>query len=694
MSAEPSSRGSLVLRRRFLLVLWILAGGFLLARAVELQVAQGAEWRAEADRQHRMQGEVAAPRGSILDRSGVPLALSHETFRVSVAPQELLDAPETARALSTALEIPADEAERAVASDRRWVPLPGRFPPAAREALQGVRGVYVERELRRFYPRGTLARAVLGSVIDGDGAGGVEQAFDNHLQGIPGAEIRARDSGGRAIPGESWEIEPPRPGGEVILTLDWDLQEIAHEALKDAVEANQARGGDLIVTDPRTGEVLALASLSEGGVSGLGSINTPYEPGSTLKPFTVAALLELDKAAMTDSVHTMDGRWTTQGRTISDVQPVGTVTLARALQVSSNVGIAKAADALTPAEQYEMLRDFGFGVPSGIQLVGEIGGALRHPSRWSRQSRASLAIGYEISATPIQMAMAYGALANGGVLMEPRVVRELRDSQGGVVESYEPRAVRRVVSEETAAEVNRALVQAVEEGTGTRAGLASFAVAGKSGTSRAHLPGGGYEVGAYYSSFVGFFPAEDPQLVVFVKLDRPRGAYYGGATAAPVTRATMEAVLAARTPPLDRQALATIARAHQIRETPGPAARPVAVQPAASISAGAELSAVGVASGPGSIPDQEAVHLAMPALLQPGPEEGGLRLPDLQGTAPRSAARRLHAMGLSVIWESAGPVRGSEPAPGSVVVQGDTIRLLTGPPGLAPPVAEGDWGDG
>ncbi len=688
MSPRPPSARCLALRRRFLLGVWMLAGALLGIRAVELQVTQAAEWQAEADRQHRMQGEVAAPRGSILDRGGVPLALSHETFRVSLAPHELRDPAETRALLASVLGLSEEEAGRVVSSERRWIPLPGRFPPSVREQLRAARGVYVERELRRFHPRGPLARAVLGDVIDGQGAGGVEQAFDEHLQGTPGTETLARDSEGRAIPGETWLLAPSRSGGDVVLTLDWDLQEIAHEALRDAVETTQARGGDLLVTDPRTGEILAMASRSENGAAGLGSINTPYEPGSTLKPFTVAALLNHGKASMGDSVDTGEGRWSSQGRTITDVYPVGTVTLAEALQVSSNVGVAKAAGALAPSEQYEMLRDFGFGVPSGIQLTGETGGTLRHPARWSRQSAASLAIGYEIAVTPIQMAMAYGALANGGVLMEPRMIRELRDSEGEVIRSFEPRGVRRVVSEETAAEVNRALVQAVEEGTGTRAGLASFAVAGKSGTSRAHVSGGGYETGAYYSSFVGYFPAEDPQLVVFVKLDRPQGAYYGGATAAPVTRATMEAILAARRPPLDRHALATIARSQRI--VPPPLTSPR--EPAQRVFTSAEVAPIAPTatfaahSGP---TEPSASQTARSG--QPGVE---VAVPDVRGLAPRVAARRLHAMGLSVIWEAPGAVSGSTPEVGSLVVPGDTIRLVSGPPGHGPPSPSGSSGDG
>jgi len=666
--ALPPSERTLRVRRCVLLGVWLLSGLGVAFRAAELQVVQGSDWKAEAERQHRMLGEVPAARGAILDRDGIALALSHETFRIGVAPHEITDSEGTTELLASALDLPAAEARRIVGDSRRWVTVPGRYPPLVREALGGVRGVYVERELRRFYPQDQLARGLLGSVIDDLGAGGIEQQFEDHLRGNPGTEILARDSEGRPIPGETWVTAAPRSGGSVVLTLDAELQEIANEALREAIEATNASGGDVIVTDPRTGELLAMVSVRDGVATHLGGINTPYEPGSTLKPFTMATLLRTGKAALSDSVDTENGRWISHGRQITDVAVVGTVTLARALQVSSNVGIAKAALGLTPEEQYEALRDFGFGVPTGISLPGEVGGMLRRPSDWSRQSPASLAIGYEISVTPMQMAMAYGALANGGVLMEPQLIRELRDEQGRTIERYEPKPVRRVIGEDVARELNLTLVEAVEAGTGTRARLASFAVAGKSGTSRAY-GAAGYDIGAYYASFVGFFPAEDPQLVVFVKLDRPQGAYYGGATAAPVTRATMEAILAARKSPLDREALATIAQAQR-----------------------AALNAEAVSGLPVTLVASARPAMAMPFL---GPDvlevveasngveipAGMVLVPDVRGFTPRTAARRLHRLGLVVAWESAGSVTGTVPTAGTLIAQGETVRLL---PSVAP----------
>ena len=350
------------------------------------------------------------------------------------------------------------------------------------------------------------------------------------------------------------------------------------------------------------------------------------------------------------------------------------MTLARALQVSSSVAVAKAAQAMSPAAQYQNLRDFGLGAPTGIGLPGEVRGTLRRPEGWSRQSSASLAIGYEVSVTPLQMAMAYGALANGGVLMEPRLVREFRDSNGKVTARFQPRMVRRVVSPDVARDVADVLVDAVEVGTGTLARLGTFKVAGKSGTSRAWSDGA-YQTGDYFASFVGFFPAEDPQLLVMVKLDRPRGAYYGGSAAAPVTRATMEAVLAAQQTPIDRRALVDVARPAEFQPPSRFGASPVEGdgREAPFVVRFAELQ---LAGNP-----ETAVTRGWnaPAWREPVVPEGraSVTVPDVLGLTARAAARRIHEAGLRVEWDGSGVVRQMVPHAGSVLMPGDTVRVTS-----------------
>jgi cell division protein FtsI (penicillin-binding protein 3) len=634
---------------------WLIAALAICGRAAQIQVLQTSHWRGLAEAQHRDDLAVPAARGSILDRDGAPLAVSRERVRVSVAPREIEDTAATRALLREELGLSRAQVERLTSRQRAWAVAPDLHAPSVRETLRAVPGIHLERVLQRHHPHGELARSVLGAVVDASGSGGIEQAYERLLGGTPGSEIVARDNAGREIPGERVTVVPPRTGGEVVLTIDMDLQEIAQQALTEAIDETGAHGGDVVVTDPATGEVLALVSIREGEANALSALNTPYEPGSTLKPFTVAALLERRLASLDDTLDVGTGTWTVEGRTLHDTHTHGRISIEDALRESSNVGIAMAAQELTPGAQYENLRDFGFGVLTGIELPGEVPGTLRRPSGWTPQSPASLAIGYEISVTPLQMAMAYGALANGGLLMQPRVVRELRDADGAVLERPEPRVVRRVIDRDVAERVGAALVGVVEDGTGTSARLASFAVAGKSGTARLNF-GEGYEEGAYYSSFVGFFPADAPQLVVFVGLDRPQGEYYGGAVAAPVTRATMEAALAARATPLDRGALLRSTRRDEA------------------------LPAANVASAQFASRTLETEPTSDPAPIRRGAADraSSVTLPNVSGLPSRVAARRLHALGLRVSSLGVGTIVGTEPRAGVRVQPGDTIRLRLG----------------
>ena len=637
--------------RRLILIGWLISAGTVVGRAAMLQV-ENAEWRQRSAEQHQMSRPVPSIRGSILDRDGVLLAQSREVVEVGLAPGELRRdengfAAEATAALQSVLGLPPAEARRRTSSDDAWVVVPGRYPTTVRAGLEDIRGIYLGRDYERFRPHGDLVAGVLGGILDGGGAGGIEESYDGVLTGRPGEEMTLRDARGVELPGRAVPVRPPVPGGSVSLTIDVDLQEIAREELQEAIETTGSSGGDILLTDPATGEILAVVSIRDGDAAGLAAINTANEPGSTLKPFTVAAILSSDVGALEDLVDIGNGTWHVAGRTLNDVHPKGgTMTLADALRVSSNVGVAKLADRLSDRQQYEMLRDFGFGMPTGLPIPGETSGVLRKPEDWSLQSPVSLAIGYEISVSPLQLAMAYGALANGGRLMAPRLIREVRAADGSLIERPDPRLIRRVVESGVARDISRVLVEVTESGTGTRARLTSFAVAGKSGTSRAYRADGGYAEGEYFATFVGFFPAEDPQLLAYVKLNGPEGVYYGGAAAAPVIRATMEGILAAQQPPVDRRVLAHAARR--------PAPRNPVIRFAGAEAPGSEPAAW--ASGEGT----EVV------------------VPDVRGLSARSAVRRLHTAGLRVTWDAPGPVLGTWPAAGTLLVQGDTVSIDVG----------------
>lgn len=628
LSPQQAAQSAAVRRRR-LMLLGILVGVVgLTARALKLQVVDADMWQARAEEQHEKQSEIPAPRGTIYDRDGVPLAATSEAFRINIAPRDVTNRERLAKRLQTLTKLDQKAIRRALDTRKKWVVLPGRYDTSVRQALDSIPGVHFDPVQTRFYPRGQIAGDIIGVVNSaGQALSGVELEFDSILVGEPGIALVRRGSRGRAIPGAMVPAKEPKPGRDIYLTIDSDLQEIATEALRDAVQKTGSRGGDLLLADPRTGEILASASVRGLTADNWRAATEPYEPGSTLKPFTIATLLAEKRARLTDSVFAENGVYVNEGRTLRDVHAMGWASVADALRESSNIALAKLSARVEPQLQYQYLRSFGFGSPTAVTYPSESSGLLRRPAQWSRFSQASLAIGYEISVTPLQMVLAYGALANGGVLMEPRLVREVRSRDARVAEQFEPRVVRRVIPERVAEDIREVLVDVVETGTGGEAALGPYAVAGKTGTARS-FTAGRYESGSYTASFAGFFPAKSPQLVFLVKLDSPKGAYYGGVAAAPVTRATLEAALAARSTVFDKRAVAAAAPP-PLRDD-----RLVAEDDAAA------------AHRPVTGPFIFALNAGAPARVKSSTAVSAL--PDVTGMTVRDAARQLHAHGYRV----------------------------------------------
>lgn len=645
------------LRRWLLLGAFILASGAVLTRAFQLQALEHDKWAAEALEQQQQRVPLPARRGAVHDRDGVALAMSHESFRVSVAPGELRD-PRAARDLLVKhLGVTRERAERATDTSRRWVVLPGRFTLEQRERMGRVPGIYFERDLERIYPQGQVGRELIGVVSrDGRALGGVEQEFDDLLRGQQGYSVLRRDARGRTHPSLSLPVVPPEDGWDVELTIDLDLQEIADDALRAAITRARASGGDLLLLDVHTGEILAAASRRDGRARQLTAITEPYEPGSTLKPLLAAALLAERRATRYDSVFAENGRWQVGSRTITDVHAMQWASLEEVIRESSNIGIVKFTSRFQDGELYRYLRDFGFGTPTGVEYPSESSGRLRHHRHWSRLSPASLAIGYEIAVTPLQLAAAYASLANGGILMEPYLLREVRDANGETVVRQEPRPLRRVLPESAANEMTELLASVVSDGTASRAAVDNFAVAGKTGTSRRTGPDGRYLSGSYIASFVGYFPARNPQMVILVKIDEPRGDYYGGLTAAPVTRETLQAILASRTASTDLGRLL--------------ASRPLAAATSTTLLPSE-------ASDPGSDELSPAYILDLASLpaASDSVSPAQILMPNLTGLTLREAVRRSHVAGLHVKIRGSGEVVGTTPGVGERLFPGDTIVI-------------------
>ena len=660
-------------RLALLHALQLLFAVALIARAGQVQLWQRGSWRAHAEAEHYKAVELPAARGDIFDERGVLLARTRGARRLGVAPRELAD-PRAAAAAMSRLGVSAATVARAVDPARAWVALPGLYAPQAAEALTKMRGVHAEAALERVYTRREATRRVVG-FVDTDGApvDGLELALDPVLRGAPGRATLERDATGLFYAASDTTVAP-RAGDVVVLTINQELQEIAQHALDAAVTASGAEGGDLVVLDPEDGEIRALASCRRDPRSaGSPVLSEPFEPGSTLKPLLAAALLSAGRATPDDRVNTERGRWTVAGRTITDEHPAPSLTLHEVIRWSSNIGIVKFAARLAPREEFGALRDFGFGTPTGVPFPSEAGGTLRAPSAWSRQSPASLAMGYEIAVTPLQLAAAYVPLANGGELLEPALVKEIRSSDGTLRYRHARRVVRRVVDPAAAAAVRAMMVDVVVEGTSTSAGMRGFALAGKSGTSRRVAVGqpGGYVPGRYTASFVGLFPAERPQYVLLVKLDDPKGQYVGGKAAAPVSKIVFEAALAARDASLDRAGLGR-------PESLAPVTPPVAPVPVAEAALFADAP-----------PAEEPVDSVPAVFLLPRASGHAARrasapvaraVPAVRGLSMRAAVLALHRAGFRVAVRSVGvQAAGTVPAAGSVTRAGAVVRLESAP---------------
>lgn len=644
----------------------------LLGKSAHVQLFQQGRWEARATRQQVQERTLPAPRGDILDATGAVLAQSRAVVRLAVAPHEVRDRARLARLLRRA-GVSDAFVKRAVDLDRKWVQIPGRFVAEDVAQLLATRGVHATQERERVYAVSDGTRPVVGSVHpDGAGRDGLELALDSLLAGRDGAARVVRDARGRVHVSPAASGEAPVPGHSVSLTLHRELQEIAERALADAMAKLGASGGDIVVLEPATGEIRAMASRRAGvRVTAATALTEPFEPGSTLKPFIAAALLAHGRASPRDSIEVFGGEYTVNGRTLRDVhRGEDVMTLADVLRWSSNVGIARFAERLTPREQYEALRDFGFGTPTGVPFPSEAAGRLMVPARWSRQSAASLAIGYEISVTPLQLAAAYAAFANGGRLLEPALVREIRAPDGTVIYRHAPRVARQVIPPSVAAQVREMLVDVVAQGSAVQADLETFMVAGKTGTARRTI-GGRYEVMQYYATFVGLFPAADPQFVILVKLDSPQGAYYGGATAAPVTRAVLEAALAARDAALDRSVLAALPRRIRADTTAGSAdsARSIAL-------AGEALTPAAAAGPPAAAAGAARPFVArLPYAPEPPQPRRPRTVPSVTGMELRDAVRALHGAGFRVRLVREGPHGTTQPAAGALAPAGAVIRL-------------------
>jgi len=523
-------------RARFVAALILLAFGVLAARSVWLQVVKNDFLQQKGESRYSRVIELSATRGRIADRSGDVLAVSTPVKSIWAIPEDARLTPAQARELAALLEMDVRELNRRLAAEKEFVFIKRQIPPDAAERIAALNlpGIHQQREYRRYYPAGEVTSHMLGFTgVEDKGQEGIELAFDAQLAGRPGSRRVIKDRLGRIVE-DVESIKPPQDGKDITLSLDAKVQYLAYTHLKQALAEHKAKAGGVVVLDAKTGEVLALANLPgynpnnrvklTGAQLRNRALTDVFEPGSTMKPFTVALALEKGRFRFDSQIQTAPGRLTIGSATISDAHPHGLLTVAQVIQKSSNVGAAKIAAAFAPEEMWQMFDALGFGQPMKLGFPGEVGGRLRPFKTWRPIEQATMSYGHGISVTLMQLARAYMVFARDGDLIPLTLTR--LDSA--------PIAGKSIFSAQTAREVRVMLEMAVQPGgTAPKAQIAGYRVAGKTGT--AHKLEGGQYADRYVAAFVGLAPVSDPRLVVAVMIDEPSvGKYYGGEVAAPV----------------------------------------------------------------------------------------------------------------------------------------------------------------
>jgi cell division protein FtsI (penicillin-binding protein 3) len=530
-------------------ILLLLSLGGVAAKLFFLQVRQGDRLAERATKQYERRLPIVSRRGTIYDRAGRELAVSLRVSSVFAQPTAIQNPARAARALAPILGQSVKELQARLTSERAFVWIQRQLDPAQSGAITdlGLKGIGLFPESRRYFPRQERAAHVLGLVgLDDRGLEGLEFQYDDLLGGQPQFIVAQQDALGRIVFRQEQE-RLQRPIFDLTLTIDEVLQYIAERELKRAIDRSRAKAGTAIVMDPWTGEILALANVptfdpnnyrkASSASRRNRAVTDAFEPGSVFKVILAAGALEEGVVRPGDLFHGENGTIEVSGVTIRDHEKYGWLTVQQILAQSSNVGAIKIGQKLGKSLYYHYINGFGFGTLTGLDLPGETPGLMRRPKGWSGLSLPVLSMGQEISVTTMQMATAFAAVANGGGLVRPHVVRSLRSQDGSLHRQVEPVVVRQVISAQTSRTLLATLRAVVEDGTGKEAALADYTVAGKTGTAQKLDPATKrYSPHKVVASFIGAVPAEQPRLVILVVIDDPDTLRWGGSVAAPAFR--------------------------------------------------------------------------------------------------------------------------------------------------------------
>jgi cell division protein FtsI (penicillin-binding protein 3) len=667
--------------------LWM---GMVFVRLSYLQLFCHSEYLARAQRQQQRTIEITPKRGTIYDRNKRPLAMSIPVDSAFGVPAEIADENLAARLLSGVIGKPQEELEARFESSRSFVWIARKLPPEKAEAITALnlKGIYLQKENQRFYPKRDLAAHVLGFVdLDEKGLGGIEYELDHQIRGRSEKIVVMADARQRWFDGGEAQRES---GADVLLTLDEKIQYITERELDAAIAQTHSIAGTAMVMNPNTGEILALANWPKFNPNKASdapaearmdrAVSALYEPGSTFKLVTLAAAFN-EGITRTDEVFDCEnGSVLVAGHRIHDHEPFGLLNVAQILAKSSDVGAIKIALRLQAPRFYDYIRAFGFGAPTGVDLPGESKGLVRPLDNWGSFSIGSISMGQEIGVTPIQLIAAVSAVANGGLLYKPHVIEELQRGNRvlpaeGLLTPTEP---RRVIRPETAATLRRLMEGVILEGTGPKAHLDGWTSAGKTGTAQKIDPATGrYSRTRFIASFTGFAPINNPAVTILVSLDSPVGLHEGGQVAAPVFKRIAEQVLAYLDVPRDVPLNPKLIQA---------AYKKRASEDGSSLE---DFSTVDFSGQPDPLPAASQTTTpngqAQPALRTPSltvaVDQGGeIEVPDFSGKPMREVAGTALRLGLDPVLVGSNLAMNQSPAPGARVRRGAKITVQFGTP--------------
>lgn len=698
-SSAASQHGIGTGRLRTALITGVVVWTVVVARLAMIQLVHAPGLVEYAESQHIVKAKLSAERGTVYDRNMVPLTDNLTVQSVCAYPSEIEDPRAVARGLSRALGGSYSAYLEKVSGDRNFVWVERQLEPERAGRLRALElpGIGFIPESKRVHLFGKTAGHVVGMTdIDGVGLSGIELSMDEILTGAEATVYHCLDSAGRRTPTPACTRVVPRDGMSVVLTIDSHLQSIAEVELERAVREHEAAGGMVIIQDPWTGEILAMAnwpmfdpdrpSLYSVASRKNRCITDQFEPGSTFKLVTAAAALSNGSADLGSVYYACRGSKCYGRFTIHDVKEYGWLDFEHAFAKSSNVCFAEIAYAVGPHPLYAFARDFGFGCLTGIPLPGEVRGVLREPAQWSGRSVPTVGIGQEVAVTGLQLVGAYSAVANGGYLMQPQIVKAVLSEDGTVVEEARWSVVRQVVDDRVAATLRELMTCVTEYGTGQNARVAEVPVAGKTGTAQKAADGGRYDPSKWVSSFVGMAPADDPQIVCLVVVDEPRGRGLGGEVAAPVFAKIVERMVrsagheyllrgrgdyVAGDRPRGRAERMTAAGIQPALSTEGRGRFELA---AARGSGGATLSVDSEPSGAPAGAGAERSGYGFDLVVRSRESDGDeVEIPDFRGESIRKARRTAAEIGLILSFEGGGVVREQSPRPGSRVKPGHKV---------------------